>query len=202
MDGAIDAAGVAEATTLGEVATVAAGVAVNDGRGALTFGVLSGRTVGEVETAGVALVAGVALATATVGEGLVFAIVGLGLALTGVALAVAVAGVGLTIAGVGLAAGVACVVDAVAVSTGFTNFFGGAFGGGVASARNLVRARSTAERSLISVQPLSTFTSTTRSFTLRGLKIFRTALRTGTETSSSSPRTLSCASVLRSRRKR
>jgi hypothetical protein len=205
VDGAIEAAGVGEAATLGEAAAVATGVPVNDGAGALTLGVLAGRTLGEAETAGVALaavVAGVALATATVGEGLVFAIVGLGLAVAGVALAVAVAAVGLAIAGVEVAAGVAGVVDAVAVSTGFTNFFGGAFGGGVASARNLVRARSTAERSLISVQPLSTFTSTTRSFTRRGLKIFRTALRTGTETSSSSPRTLACASVLRSRRKR
>jgi hypothetical protein len=166
---------------------------------------LSGRTFGEAEAAGVALaamVAGVALATATVGEGLVFRIAGVGLAVAGVALADAVAGVGLAIAGAGLAAGVAGVVDAVAVSTGFTNFFGGAFGGGVASARNFVRARSTAERSVTVVQPFSTFISTTRSFTRRGLKIFRTVLRTGTETSSSSPRTLACASVLRSRRKR
>lgn len=220
MEGAAEAAGVLVAATLGEAATVAAGVAVIDGgavgdeeMGALGLdrGVLEGRTLGEAEAAGVALaaaVAGVGLAAAIVGEGLVLAFEGLGLATAGVGLAVATAGVGEAVAGVRLAAGaagvagVAGVVEEVAVSTGFTNFFGGAFGGGVASVLNFVRARSAAERSLISVQPLSTFTSTTRSLTRRGLKTFRTVLSTGTETSSSSPRTLACASVFRSLRKR
>ena len=89
-----------------------------------------------------------------------------------------------------------------AVSAGGTNFFGGAFGGGVASALILVRARSAADRSETDVQPLSTFTSTTRSFTRRGRKILRTSLRIGTETSSSLPLILAWISVLRSRRNR
>jgi hypothetical protein len=214
VGGAAEAAGVLVAATLGEAATVAAGVAVIEGGAVadeetdgLGFdrGVLDGRTLGEAEAAGVALaaaVAGVGLAAAIVGDGLVFAIEGLGLAAAGVGLGVVTAAVGEAVAGVRLAAGAAGVVEEVAVSTGFTNFFGGAFGGGVASVLNLFRARSASERSLISVQPLSTFTSTTRSLTRRGLKIFRTVLSTGTETSSSSPRTLACASVFRSRRKR
>jgi hypothetical protein len=74
--------------------------------------------------------------------------------------------------------------------------------GGVDSALIFVRARSAAERSETEVQPLSTFTSTTRSLTRRGRKIFRTSLRTGTETSSSPPLILACISVLRSRRRR
>jgi hypothetical protein len=85
---------------------------------------------------------------------------------------------------------------------GGTNFFGGALGGGVASALILLRARSAAERSATDVHPLSTFTSVTRSFTRRGRKTFRTSLRTGTETSSSAPLILACTSVLRSRRNR
>src|SRR5205085_5399724 len=101
-----------------------------------------------------------------------------------------------------LAAGVADAAALGAVSGGGTNFFGGAFGGGVASVRIFVRARSAAERSETEVQPLSTFTSVTRSFTRRGRKIFRTSFRTGTETINSPPLTRACISVLRSRRNR
>jgi hypothetical protein len=231
------------AATLGEAATVAAGVAVIDGGAVadeetdalgLDRGVLEGRNLGEAEAAGVALAAavdGVGLAAAIVGEAATVAAgvvvidggavadeetdaLGLDRGVlegrtvgeaepAGVALAPPVAGGALGATIVGEAATVAAgVVDDVAVSTGFTNFFGGAFGGGVASVLNLVRTRSAAERSLISVQPLSTFTSTTRSLTRRGLKMFRTVLSTGTETSSSSPRTLACVSEFRSRRKR
>jgi hypothetical protein len=88
------------------------------------------------------------------------------------------------------------------VSVGGTNFFGGAFGGGVASVRIFVRARSAAARSETEVHPLSTFTSVTRSFTRRGREIFMTALRTGTETCSSLPLTRGGPSKLRSRRSR
>lgn len=101
-----------------------------------------------------------------------------------------------------MSATVAAGVEEAAVSAGGTYFFGGAFGGGVASARIFVRARSAAERSETEVQPFSTFTSVTRSFTRRGRKIFRTSLRTGTETSNSPPLILACISALRSRRNR
>jgi hypothetical protein len=101
-----------------------------------------------------------------------------------------------------LVVAVAAGVGEAAASAGGTNFFGGAFGGGVASALILIRARSAAERSETEVQPLSTFTSVTRSFTRRGRKTFRTSLRTGTETSSSLPLILACISALRSRRNR
>src|SRR6476469_10433852 len=88
------------------------------------------------------------------------------------------------------------------VSVGRTNFFDGALGGGVASARIFVRARSAAERSETEVHPLSTFTSVTRSFTRRGRKIFVTSLRIGTETANSLPLILAVDSVFRSRRRR
>jgi hypothetical protein len=92
-----------------------------------------------------------------------------------------------------VAAGVAEVV-AVELSSGFTNVFGGALGGGVDSVRIFVRARSAAERSAI-VQPLSMFTSITRSFTRRGRGISRTSVIRGAEISSSSPRTIAAVSV-------
>src|SRR5947209_13308199 len=91
---------------------------------------------------------------------------------------------------VAVAVGAAVVVAIGEASAGGTNFFGGASGGGVASVLIFVRARSAAERSATEVQPFSTFTSVTRSFTRRGRKRFGTSLRIGMETSSSSPRTL------------
>ena len=123
---------------------------------------------------GVAVVTGVGLVFAGDDVGLVFAgddvglvfagdIVGLAFAGDSVGLAFATGGVGLAVAGVGLAAVTGVGEAFVVVSTGFTNFFGGALGGGVASVLILVRARSAAERSLMSVHPLSTFTSVTRS---------------------------------------
>ena len=176
-----------EGRVLGVVETVGGGVedaveaAVGEGLGRGRM-LGDGRVLGEAEAAG--LGAGEA---AIVGAGVVAALRG---------------GVGLGATAVGVAATVAAGVDEAALSAGGTNFFGGAFGGGVASALILVRARSAAERSETEVQPLSTFTSVTRSFTRRGRKILRTSLRTGTETSSSVPLILACTSGLRSRRNR
>jgi hypothetical protein len=177
----------------GAIEGVALGVALGDGR------IL---TVGEAARVGlaavVAVAAGVAVATAAaVGAGVaVAAAVGIAVALAaGVALAAAAA----VAAAVG--AGVAVVV---AVSRGLTNFFGGALGGGVASARIRLRARSAAARSAIAVQPVSIVTSITRSFTVRGRGISGTSTIAGTETSSSSPRTVAenSASARDCRRKR
>jgi hypothetical protein len=183
--GAAVVAGVGVGLTLATdgdgLAGVAAGVVDPAGVAlGLGLGVPDGRTRGDAEAAGVALAAVVA------GVG-----VGLTLATDGDCVAAVAAG----------AVDSAGVADAV-VSTGFTNFFGGPFGGGVASARIFVRARSTAERSVTAFQPLSMFRSTTRSLTRRGRTKSRTTVSRGTDTSSSSPRTLACVSVLRSRRNR
>lgn len=160
-----DPAGVGLAAAL----AAATGVAVGDGR-------MRGDRAGDGLTAALAAAAGVAVAAAlAAGE-------------AGAAVAVAFgenAGVGLAVSA--LCAGVAG-AGVAAVSRGFTNLFGGALGGGVASVRIFVRARSAAERSAISVHPLSTFTSTTRSRIRRGRGISRTSVMRGAETSSSSPR--------------
>jgi len=175
------AAGVALGVNLGRVLGVAAGVALA-AAAAVAVGVVA--VVGRVGV--VALVAGVALA-AGAEEGLGFV---LGVA-AGVELVAAVA----EALGV-VAAVVAGVAEAVAVelSSGFTNFFGGALGGGVDSVRIFVRARSAAERSAI-VQPLSMFTSITRSLIRRGRGISRISTITGADISSSSPRTVAAVSV-------
>jgi hypothetical protein len=55
-----------------------------------------------------------------------------------------------------------------AASVGFTNFFGGAFGGGVASAFIFTRTFSVACRSPVFSQPRSTTTLVIVSLTLRG----------------------------------
>ena len=156
-----------------------------------------GRTVGEgrarTEAEGVGVgVAELAAVAATVGvaRGAAVAVA----AELGAAVAVA--------AGAAVEAGVADAAVVGAVCAGGTNFFGGALGGGVDSVRIFVRARSVAERSETEVQPLSTFTSVTRSFTRRGRKTLRTSLRSGTETWSSFPLILAVASVFRSRRRR
>ena len=61
------------------------------------------------------------------------------------------------------------VVDvSAAASVGFTNVFGGAFGGGVASAFIFIRTFSVACRSPMFSQPRSTTTLVTVSLTLRG----------------------------------
>jgi hypothetical protein len=184
-----DTAGVGEAT----VAAVAAGV----GLAAFTAGVALGENLGRVlgVTAGVALAA---VAAVALGEAVATAGVGLGLVV------IVAAGVGLAAAGAdaaGVVAAVAAgVAGAVVLSSGFTNVFGGAFGGGVDSVRIFVRARSAAERSAM-VQPLSMFNSMTRSLMRRGRGTSRTSVIIGTEISSSSPRTMAAASVfcLRSR---
>ena len=64
---------------------------------------------------------------------------------------------------------VADIVDvSAAASIGFTNVFGGAFGGGVASAFIFTRTFSVACRSPVFSQPRSTTTSVMVSLTLRG----------------------------------
>lgn len=175
------------AATDGAIEGVAFGVGLGDGRiFAVGDGLGVARIVGVGLAAGaevavaVALAAGVAVTVALAAGVALGARVGLG---TGVAVGATVA---LTV-GVALAAAVAAGV-AVVVSCGFTNFFGGALGGGVASALILERARSAAERSAIAVQPVSITTSETRSFTVRGRGISGTSTITGADTSSSSPR--------------
>lgn len=196
--------GDARAGAAGVVATggVATGDTATDGLGRGLM-LADGRTLGVGDIAGLGLLAACTVgdtAGAALGVGLALAIDGEGLVAAGVGLVVA--GVGLAAVGAAEVVGAAGVADAVVRSTGLTNFFGGAFGGGVDSVLILVRARSAAERSLISVQPLSTFMSTTRSFTRRGLTTLRTSVRRGTETSSSSPLTLACVSMFRCRRNR
>lgn len=176
-DGAL--AGVAEgdAASDGAIEGVAFGMADGDGRI-----LMEGEATGLALAAVAAVAAGVALGAAV--------------AVTGVALAVVVA------VAADVAAGVTVAVD---VSVGFTNFFDGALGGGVASALILVRARSAAERSAIAVQPVSIITSATRSFTVRGRGISGSSTITGADTSSSSPRTVAgaiSAFICNCRRKR
>ena len=186
--------GIAEIAGVG---VAAAAVAVGDGR---VLGEAEASAVGVAEIAavaagvGVARVLGEAEATALGVAEIAAVAAGVGVALwAGVALGASVAAVVGLAAAAGViatvAAGVAEVAVVAVVSAGGTNFFGGASGGGVASVLILVRARSAAERSEIDVQPLSTFTSATRSFTRRGRKIFLTSFRTGTETVNSLPLT-------------
>lgn len=203
----VETAALGEATTVGAgvVATagvVAAGEAAIDGLG-LVLGVPEGRTRGDAEAAGVALAVVVAAVAVAAGVGLA-AVAGV-VVVAGVGLILATVAVGLGAAAVGLGAlVVAGVAEAVVVDVwvGGTNFFGGALEGGVASVLIFVRARSAAERSETDVQPLSTFTSVTRSFTRRGRKTFWTSLRTGMETCSSFPLMRAVASVFLSRRRR
>jgi hypothetical protein len=224
-------AGVAVAAgAAGDMSVWVAGVVEADGvipRAASIRAFVLGRIVGNVlglgecepdgeavlpASAGVGLTAaGVvdALApAAAVGDGLVLAIVALGLAAAGEVAIVGegdgliLATVALGLAALGAVAAVAEAAGAGEVSAGGTNFFSGAFGGGVASDLIFVRARSAAERSETDVHPLSTLTSATRSLTRRGRKIFLTSLRIGTETSNSPAVTRACISVFRSRRNR
>jgi hypothetical protein len=199
-----------EAAAAGVAGIDAAGVAAGVGLAALVAGVALGVNLGRVlgATAGVALPAAAAVA---LGEAAVIGVVRVVAVAAGVGLVAGVddglgfvfgvaAGVALAAAaadGAGVDAAVAAgVTEAVAVelSSGFTNVFGGALGGGVDSVRIFVRARSAAERSAI-VQPLSIFNSITRSLTRRGRGISRTSVITGAEISSSSPRTVAAISV-------
>jgi hypothetical protein len=196
LTGETDTAGVrvGAGTTDAAIDGLGIGLIAGDGR-ARTEGEAAGVAVAGIVAAGVGLIAlapgvgfGVDLGRAPgVTDG-----AALGVAAGTVAVATGVVA-GPDLAGVVAAAGVA---DAVVVelSSGFTNLFGGAFGGGVDSVRILVRARSAAERSAI-VQPLSTFSSITRSLMRRGRGISRTSVITGAEISSSSPRTVAAASV-------
>ena len=201
VNGGVDAetAGVAAGTAGVVGATVVAGVGEggNETEGAAE-GVGRGRIEADGRTRGEATGVGLAaVVTAGVGVGLDFA-AGVGLA-AGAAEGATV-GVGFCAPGVGLDAvagvctGAVATVDRgagevpAAFSCGFTNRLGGAFGGGVASVRNFVRARSAAEESVIAVHPLSMLTSTTRSRTRRGLGISRTSVIGGADTSSWSPR--------------
>lgn len=206
-----------EGRTLGGGETIALGVAVAAGIVAEADGAIAG--VAEGDTATVGAMEGEALGVA-VGDGRLLAVGdAAGVALAAAVAAAAGVAVGATTAvaagvaaGVDVAAAVAGAVDvagevvagAVVVSAGFTNFFGGALVGGVASARILLRARSAAARSAIAVQPVSIVTSTTRSLTVRGRGISDTSTLAGTDTSSSSPRTVAenSASVRDCRRSR
>lgn len=188
-DGLAAGVGATDVLTSGVAVAAAAAGALGVGLG-FTLGELAGvaLTAAAAVALGVdAIIGGVALVpggTLVIGVG-----DGLGLVLdvvTGVGLAaVAVGAIGVIVA-----AGVA----EVDVSSGLTNFFKGAFGGGVASVLILVRARSATERSAM-VQPLSMLSSMTRSFTRRGRGRSRTSVTTGTEISSSSPRTVAAVSV-------
>ena len=205
-DGAIDGLGRGlvtggrtgtEADAAGVGVTAVTGVVVGPagvGLAALTAGVVLGLGRGRVlgELAGVALAAAAAVALGVVAAG-----GGVGVA-AGAALATTEGDATGVVAAV--AAGVAEAV-AVVLSVGLTNFLGGALGGGVDSVRIFVRARSAADRSAI-VQPLSTLTSTTRSRIRRGRGISRISVMTGTEISSSSPRTIAAVSVFLWRRRR
>ena len=155
------------------------GLAVGD---EVAAAVLAGVALGNAFTLGLAL----ALAAGE-GDGRVRGEnAGLGLA-TGVVVAPMAGDCAATVAAGVVAAGVVATGVVAAVSRGFTNLFGGAFGGGVASVLNFVRARSTADRSVLAVHPLSMLTSTTRSFSRRGRGMSRISVINGTETSSSSP---------------
>jgi hypothetical protein len=135
--------------TAGGTVAVAAGDAAREGVGlGLVLG--DGRVLGEAEAAGLGVAECAAVAA------------GIGFVLRAGALVAVAAAVAVALAGVGEAAEVG------SFSTGGTNFFGGAFGGGVASVLIFVRARSAAARSETEVHPLSTFTSVTRSFTWTG----------------------------------
>jgi hypothetical protein len=227
--GEIDATGVAVAVAAAETRGVVIGVAEADAAvegtavaDSLGLAMGDGRMRGVADVAGVALAEvdlAVAVAVGLLTGFLVAAGVGLAVAL-GVAAGVAVAfatgvafgvATGVAVAGVAgvadadvviaVGAGVADAVVVVDASAGLTNFFGGAFGGGVASVFILARARSAAERSAIAVQPVSMFNSITRSFTRRGRGMLRTSVITGAEMSSSSPRTVAIISVFWRRRR-
>jgi hypothetical protein len=211
-DGLADDAALATGDALGDGfaddAALATGDALGDGL-ADDAALATGDALGDGFAVEVALAAGDAL-----GDGFVVDVVlasgdalgdCLGV-LTGEGLEAA--GVGLTEAGV--CAAVAAAVEAgagelvvVAVSSGFTKRFDGAFGGGVASVWNFVRARSAAERSVMAVQPFSMLTSTTRSRTRRGRWNSRTSVMRGADTSSSSPSIRACSvSASRCQRRR
>jgi hypothetical protein len=217
MEGGVALTGmVGEGRTLGEGETIAFGVAVAAGVVAEADGAIAGVAEGDAATVGAMEAEALGVA---VGDGRLLAVGdAAGVALAAAVAAAAGVAVGATTAvaagvaaGVEVAAAVAGAVDAgevvagpVVVSAGFTNFFGGALVGGVASARILLRARSAAARSAIAVQPVSIVTSTTRSLTVRGRGISDTSTLAGTDTSSSSPRTVAenSASVRDCRRSR
>jgi hypothetical protein len=183
-----DGAGITGATVGGATTGVGEGDATGAkvGLGA-TEGL--GLGVGEAVAAMVAWGRGVGATVATGAGVAVAAIVAWGRAV-GATVATAAGVAVATTAGVAIGAAVAVATGAFPASAGLTNFFGGAFGGGVASDRILARVRSAAERSVTEVQPLSTVTSTTLSLILRGRRtpgIFRNC---GTATSISSPRTV------------
>jgi hypothetical protein len=105
----------------------------------------------------VAVVAGVARRTGVTVAAMVAELTGVEVALADGTAVAAVAGK------------VADVVDvSAATSVGFTNVFGGAFGGGVASAFIFTRTFSVACRSPVFSQPRSTTTLAIVSLTLRG----------------------------------
>jgi hypothetical protein len=157
---AADGAGLAVALgdADGDDVDLASGRGINFGRG-VVVAVSTGVAVARAVADGVAVVSGVVRRT-------------------GVAVAVMVAelaGVEVEVAladGTAVAAEDVDVVDvSAAASVGFTNVFGGAFGGGVASAFIFTRTFSVAWRSAVFSQPRSTTTLVMVSLTLRGRSI-------------------------------
>src|SRR6266480_761410 len=136
----------------GDNVDLAFGRGINVGRGAVVA-VSTGVAVARAVADGVAVVSGVARRT-------------------GVAVAAMVAELAGVEVEVALADGTAVAGEDVdvsaAASVGFTNVFGGAFGGGVASAFIFTRTFSVACRSPVFSQPRSTTTLVTVSLTLRG----------------------------------
>ena len=142
------------------------GRGINVGRGvAVSTGVAVTRAVADGVAVAVAAVSGVARRTGVDVAAMVAE-------LAGVEVEVTLAD-GTAVAAVAAVAGEdvedADVVDvSAAASVGFTNVFGGAFGGGVASAFIFTRTFSVACRSPVFSQPRSTTTLAMVSLTLRG----------------------------------
>ena len=147
-----------------------------DGDLVIGRGVIVGRGVAVAVSTGVAIGRAVADGLAVAGAGLFGVARRIGAAvaamvaeLAGVEVKVALADGAAVAAVAGEDVDVADVVDvSAAASVGFTNLFGGAFGGGVASAFIFTRIFSVAWRSPVFSQPRSITTLVTVSLTLRG----------------------------------
>jgi hypothetical protein len=165
------------------------GRGINVGRGvAVSTGVAVTRAVADGVAVAVATVSGVARRTGVDVAAMVAELAGVEVEVTladGTAVA-AVAGEDVEDA---------VVVDvSAAASVGFTNVFGGAFGGGVASAFIFTRTFSVACRSPVFSQPRSTTTLVMVSLTLRGRSTAWLRAIKGAGTTMAWPRTTGCGS--------
>src|SRR5207248_2344762 len=144
---------------------LAIGRGVNVGRGvavAVSTGVAVARAVADGVAVAVKVVSGVARRTGGT-------VVAMAAELAGVEVEIALADAAAVAAGAGEDVEDADVVNlSAAASVGFTNVFGGAFGGGVASAFIFTRTFSVACGSPVFSQPRSTTTLVIVSLTLRG----------------------------------